>query len=77
MSKQYSLENLEIGMRVKLSEVSNIRGATLVLRKSSMDYTDGDPCGELIYIGDDWCKHVDSGDAVLINNYEEDDIWED
>ena len=77
MSKFYKIEELKVGMVVSLSEISQIRDTTLVLRKSSMVYEDGDPRGELVFIGEDYISVIDPGDAVLVTHYEDEDLWVD
>lgn len=63
------LEELVIGNRYSLSDLTEIEGTALILKKSSMDYSTGDPIGELIYIGEDFVGKVPDDDIVYIYNF--------
>lgn len=71
------LSDLKVGMRVSLSQIDGIVDVTIVLKKSSIDYSTGDPSGEIAFIGDDYTKVINPEDAVVIRNCEERDLWVD
>lgn len=74
---QLKLKDLKVGTRVSLSQIGGIIGTAIVLKKSSMDYSTGDPSGVIVFIGDDYTKVINPKDAVVIRNCEERDLWVD
>lgn len=50
--KYYSVNELKIGQRVKISELGKIVGVSLFLDPNTIDYSSGDPEGTLVAIGE-------------------------
>lgn len=75
---KYKVEDLKPGMRVSLSELSNIYETDIILKSSTMDYSTGDPTGEILCIGyDPVCEDYKSGElVVIINHHEDDDLYD-
>ena len=75
---RYRVEDLKPGMIVSLSELSDIYETDIILISSTMDYSTGDPTGELLCVGyDPVCKNYKSGElVVIINHYDDDDIYD-
>ncbi len=62
------LEDLSIGMRVSIDELDNIIGVPIVLKDSSMDYSEASPKGEIVSIGEEGNENIVAGDSVFIYN---------
>lgn len=74
---KYKLEDLKPGMRVSLSELNNIYETDIILKSSTMDYSTGDPTGEILCVGyDPVCKNYKSGELVVIINHHDEDFYD-
>lgn len=71
------LEDLKVGMIASFSQVDGILDTPIVMRKSSMDFSTGDPTGEIIFIGEGYAGVIDPSDSVIIRNNEDRDFWVD
>lgn len=71
MGKEYSLDELRIGMEVYHSEISGIIGTTIYLDARTVDYSSGDPKGRIIGLGE--CPEgYRLCDMIIVNNVPDD-----
>lgn len=65
----YELSDLKVGMYVHISDLDSIVGVPIVLDKSTIDYSTGDPSGKIIFIGKGYSEVVDTKNIVVITNH--------
>lgn len=64
--KRLKLEELKIGMYVSVAELNGIIGIPIILRESSIDYSEPYPKGEIVSIGEQGVENIDSNDSLYI-----------
>lgn len=67
-------KKVKVGDWVSIGEADSYVGMTIVLRRSTMDFSKPGGVGQVAYIGDDYYKVIDPSDAVIIRNTDERDI---
>lgn len=66
--EELKLEDLKIGKRVPTTCLNSIVGVPIVIKASTIDYSDPFLSGEIVSIGDEGKENIDDDDCMYIYN---------